>query len=270
MLIKKRIQDENAHAEELKAIADRKAADAQAALDRQQAGWDSFMQSQDQITLDMRAHGVSFADIVQGMAADSGKSLGEVVADLQNLGVKANDVFSLVEAVGREKIEALIGSLAELKAEIADTADSGGGGGRGGGGGGGGGGDGGLAARRAAGLNRRRDLWTRIRDALIEQLGFEHQNAQLVADHIMSVSQGETREAIAFLLSEYGVTLAQGGIVMPQPGGIPAILGGGWQTGGGGAAGQAAPTHLQNRAARGGPDGHAAGNCWWPGGWGPQ
>ena len=94
-------------------------------IDEMQEGWDGYIASQNATMLAIRASGISFTDIVNQMAEDSGMTAVEIAAHLMEMGVAFGDVMGLIDATGTATIEKLI---TNFKAAQIVTAGGGGGG----------------------------------------------------------------------------------------------------------------------------------------------
>ena len=131
-------------------------------IDEMQEGWDGYIASQDATMLAIKASGISFTDIVNQMAADSGMTAVEMAAHLMEMGVAFGDVMGLIDATGTATIDKLIANF--KGAQRATTV--GGGGGRGGGGRNASGGSlPGMTARAGSLVGLIRQLRVRIRNA---------------------------------------------------------------------------------------------------------
>ena len=94
-----------------------KAADAtQRETDRMNASWDTYLVNQDAVVAAMRADSINFEDVVDGLAKSFGISTVDMATKAKEMGVSYNDTMALMEAFGREKIDAIIGQMAEAAA----------------------------------------------------------------------------------------------------------------------------------------------------------
>ena len=76
-----------------------------------QEGWDGYIASQNATMLAIKASGISFTDIVNQMAADSGMTAVEMAAHLMEMGVAFGDVMGLIDKTGTDTIEKLIANF---------------------------------------------------------------------------------------------------------------------------------------------------------------
>ena len=98
-------------ATEIEAAAIKAATAAQNATDRMNASWDTYIVNQDSVVAAMRANSISFEDVVDGLAKSFGISTVDMAAKAKEMGVSYNDTMALMEAFGRQKINAIIGQM---------------------------------------------------------------------------------------------------------------------------------------------------------------
>ena len=118
-----------AKADETAAKAEELADRTIAATDRINASWERFVTDQDASVKQMSENNISFGDLVEALAKRNGISTVAMAQQYAGLGVKYGDTLALIEAAGRETIDATLAELARLKKVVAGGV--GGGGGRG-------------------------------------------------------------------------------------------------------------------------------------------
>ena len=79
--------------------------------DRINTSWDSFITKQDETVIAMGENNISFDTLVKGLAEDFGISTVDMATKAAEMGVSYNDTMALMEAFGREKIDAIIGQI---------------------------------------------------------------------------------------------------------------------------------------------------------------
>ena len=131
-------------ATEIEAAAIKAATAAQRATDRMINSWNTYLVNQNEVVAAMRENSISFEDVVDALAKSFGLTTTQMAAHLQLLGVSYGDTMALMEAVGQEKIAAII---AQIQA----------------GGGGGGGGEESYREHRVNRCRRRRRRGLRLR-----------------------------------------------------------------------------------------------------------
>ena len=106
-------------ATEIEAAAIKAATAAQRATDRMINSWNTYLVNQNEVVAAMRANSISFEDVVDALAKSFGLTTTQMAAHLQLLGVSYGDTMALMEAVGQEKIAAII---AQIQAAAAAAA----------------------------------------------------------------------------------------------------------------------------------------------------
>ena len=100
-------------------------AETRAASERETAAinksWEKFIVKQDATVQAMSEGGVKFADVVEGMAIDTGVSTVEMAQQMATMGVAFGDTMALIEAVGREKVDSVVSELAKVGVGAAEA-----------------------------------------------------------------------------------------------------------------------------------------------------